>query len=156
MLPYSGMPIAELEFQGGNWWTWMQRTPFQINKGHLFYVETVDVEFFGRSDVLKMVNVETRATTTLLDDFATRRYQFHNWRLSGDILYFSAQDLERSVSVSGELDTLAVRDGLAINEFLIVRDVASARGAAAAVQDIEILRPEQPIIDTGGSPRVLF
>ena len=156
MLPYSGTPIAELELQDGNWWSWMQRTPFQINKGHLYYVATVDVPFFGRSDVLKMVNIETRTTTTLLNDFDTNRYQFHNWRLSGDTLYFSAQNLTRSVSVYGEVDTLAVRNGASMSEFLTLNDVASARGAAVAIQDIEILKPQQPLVDTGSNPRATF
>ncbi|MBV1884087.1 MAG: hypothetical protein KUG82_20775 [Pseudomonadales bacterium] len=158
MLPYDGVPKLELEL-GTNvdWWSWMGDTPFQISRGYLYYTETIDVEFLGTADVIRMMNLTTRETTTLLEPVAggDPRYQIYNWRLNGTIIYFSGLNKNGNVVVTGELDTVVIREGEDITAALTVNATASALGATSSVQDIEVLLPQQPEVDTGSSAVVL-
>ena len=161
MLPYDGVPKIELELGNDvDWWSWMGDTPFQISKGYLYYTETIDVEFLGTADVIRMMNLATRETTTLLEPGSgdDPRYQVYNWRLSGSTIYFSGLNKNGNIVVTGELDTVAIRDAEdddGIAAALTVNETASALGATSSVQDIEILVPQAPEVDTGSNPVVI-
>ena len=112
VLPYDGVPKLELTLSDNwFWWDWMRKTPFQVSKGFLYYVDTVDPgDYLGTRDVIKMVYLPDRTRSQILDT-GDERYDIYNWRLSGDILYFSALEKSTTTVVSGEIDTLKVRDG---------------------------------------------
>ncbi|MBW1691951.1 MAG: hypothetical protein JRJ70_14625 [Deltaproteobacteria bacterium] len=157
ILPYDGIPKVELSLgdDPNAWWNWMQDTPFKVSKGFLYYTEQETVEFYGERDVIKMVKLEDRASNTLLDsNDPIQRYEIYSWSLSGDTLYFSGLDLTTTTVVTGEIDTLKVRQGQPESDYLTVTETASAIGATSAVQDIEVLRPRQPETDTGSAPTV--
>ena len=159
VLPYGASPIAEVrrdETQDwGSWWASMQRTPVQIARGFVLYVENVELPRIGRVDVIRMLDLQTGEERTLLNDnLAQFRAIIFNWRLSGTTLYFSGQNLRNNDTILGELDLLAIRDGASVDSALTVRVSASASGAVAQVQDIEVLRPAVPTRDVGGAPRV--
>lgn len=155
VLPYDGVPKLELTLSDNwFWWDWMRKTPFQVSKGYLYYVDVIDPgDYLGTRDVIKMVYLPDRTTSQILDT-GDARYDIYNWRLSGDILYFSALDKSTTTVVSGEIDTLKVRDGRPVEEFLTIRETASAMGAVSQIRDIEILTPQQPDTDTGHAPAV--
>ncbi len=131
----------------------MRETPFQISKGFLYYVESEDVEYLGTRDLIKMVYLPDRTATQILDA-EDQRYEIYKWRLIGDILHFSALEKSTTTVVSGEIDTLKVRDGRPVEEFLTIRETASAIGAVCQIRDIEILTPQQPETDTESDPAV--
>lgn len=152
MLPFDGVPKVELDLGNDGWWTWMQDTPFQISRGFLYYTEEVNVPGLSTADVIRMVNLETRELTTLIDPndlSATGRYEMYNWRLSGNTLFFSALELGSNTVVTGKIDTLSVRAGDAQSEFLTIQESASASGAASKVQDIEVIAPTAPPVEAG-------
>lgn len=155
VLPYDGVPKLELTLSNNwFWWDWMRRTPFQVSKGFLYYVDTFDPgDYLGTRDVIKMVYLPDRTTSQILDT-GDERYDIYNWRLSGDILYFSALEKTTTTVVSGEIDTVKVKDGRPVGEFLTIRETASALGAVSQIRDIEILQPQQPESDTGRDPVV--
>lgn len=155
ILPYDGVPKLELTLSDNwFWWDWMRETPFQISKGYLYYVDTIDPgDYLGTRDVVKMVYLSDRTTSQILDT-GEGRYEIYSWRLSGDILYFSALNKATTTVVSGEIDTVKVRDGETVDEFLTITETASALGAVSQIQDIEILTPQQPDTDTGSAPVV--
>jgi len=131
----------------------MEDTPFKVSKGYLYYTESDTVPFFGERDVIKTVRLEDRTRDTILDSEA-QRYEIYSWSLSGNTLYFSALDLTTTTVVTGEIDTLLVRQGRPESEYLTVTETASALGATSAIQDIEVLTPQQPEQDTGSAPVV--
>jgi len=154
MLPYDGIPKIELTMdENTGWWGWMENTPFKISKGYLYYTESETVEFYGDRDVIRVVKLEDRSINALLDS-ETQRYEIYSWNLSGDTLYFSALDLTTTTVVTGEIDTLLVRQGAEETAYLSVTETASALGASSAVQDIEVLTPQAPATDTGSAPVV--
>lgn len=152
MLPFDGVPKVELDLGNDGWWTWMQDTPFQISRGFLYYTEEVNVPGLSTADVIRMVNLETRELTTLIDPNdlnATGRYEMYNWRLSGNTLFFSALELGSNTVVTGKIDTLSVRAGDDQADFLTIQESASASGAASKVQDIEVIAPTAPPVEAG-------
>lgn len=155
MLPFDGVPKVELALGSNDWWSWMQDTPFQISRGFLYYTEKVVVPGLNESDVIRMVNLETRELTTLLDpneENATGRYEMYNWRLSGNTLYFSALEMGTNTVVTGKIDTLGVRAAAAetdLSTFLTMQESATASGAASKVQDIEVIAPSAPTVEAG-------
>jgi hypothetical protein len=155
ILPYDGVPKLELTLSNNwFWWDWMRETPFQMSKGYLYYVDTIDPgDYLGTRDVIKMVYLPDRTMSQVLDGEG-QRYEIYNWRLSGDTLYFSALDKATTTVVSGEIDTVKVKDGEPASEFLTVTETASAIGAVSRIRDIEILTPKQPEVDTGSAPAV--
>ncbi len=155
MLPYDGIPKVELTLDdsAGGWWGWMENTPFKISKGYLYYTESENVEFYGDRDVIRMVKLEDRSINTILDS-ETQRYEIYSWNLSGNTLYFSALELSTTTVVTGEIDTLLVKQGSLESAYLSVTETASALGASSAVQDIEVLTPQAPATDTGSAPVV--
>lgn len=149
VLPYDAVPRVTLELGDGDWWNWMERTPFAVAKGFLYYTESVDPsDGFGKRDVIRMVRLSDRSSSTLLDD---ARYTIYNWRLTGDGLFFSGLDMQTNVVITGEIDTLKVAQGA--DDFLRITENASAMGAASAIRDIEVLRPRAPDYEAG-SPLV--
>ncbi len=154
ILPYDGIPKVELTLSDTfGWWNWMERTPFKVSKGYLYYTESETVPFYGERDVIRTVKLEDRSSNTILDDEG-QRYEIYSWNLSGDTLYFSGLDLSTTTVVTGKIDTLMVRQGALESEYLEVTETASALGASSEVQDIEILNPRQPETDTGSAPVV--
>lgn len=133
----------------------MSRTPIQIARGFVLYVENIELPRIGRVDVIRKLDLQTGEEITLLDDNLSQfRANIFNWRLSGTTLYFSGQNLRNNDTVLGELDLLAIRDGASAESALRLQISATASGAVAQVQDIEVLRPVVPTQDVGGSPRV--
>ena len=155
MLPFDGVPKVELDLGTDGWWSWMQDTPFQISRGFLYYTEEVVVPGLNEADVIRMVNLETRELTTLIDPNeanATGRYEIYNWRLSGNTLFFSALELGTNTVVTGKIDTLAVRAATAgsdLSAHLTIQESATASGAASKVQDIEVIAPSAPPVEAG-------
>lgn len=155
MLPFDGVPKVELDLGDNDWWSWMQDTPFQISRGFLYYTEEVVVPGLNEADVIRMVNLETREQTTLInpnDANASGRYEIYNWRLSGNTLFFSALELGTNTVVTGKIDTLGVRAAAAgadLSEFLTLQESATASGAASKVQDIEVIAPSAPPVEAG-------
>jgi len=66
ILPFDGVPKLELALGSNDWWSWMQNTPFQVSGDMLYYTDTVDVPYLGTSDVIIMVDLDTREQTQLL------------------------------------------------------------------------------------------
>ena len=155
MLPFDGVPKVELELGDNDWWSWMGDTPFQISRGFLYYTEEVVVPGLNEADVIRMVNLETRELTTLIDPNeanATGRYEIYNWRLSGNTLFFSALELGSNTVVTGKIDTLGVRtaaNDADLSEYLTLQESATASGAASKVQDIEVIAPSAPEVEAG-------
>ncbi|MEE9398928.1 MAG: hypothetical protein V3V23_01515 [Dehalococcoidales bacterium] len=157
ILPYDGIPKVELTLdENVGWWHWMDNTPFKVSKGYLYYTESDTVAFMGERDVIRMVKLEDRTSNTILDDSDDTRYEIYSWNLSGDTLYFSALDLKTTTVVTGEIDTLKVRQGASESEYLDITPTASGSGleATSAIQDIEVLTPSEPEVDPGGDPVV--
>jgi len=160
ILPFDAVPKLELDL-GQDWWSWMQGTPFQIANGYLYYTDTVAVPGENRSDVIKMVNLDTRDTTTLLNPVVSynpliieERYTIYNWRLNGDTLYFSALALDANNVVMGEIDTKKIFTATTEADYLTIQEAASASSAASAVQDIEVIKATA-LTDNGETPTVL-
>jgi len=154
ILPYDGIPKVELTLTDTfGWWNWMERTPFKVSKGYLYYTESDTVPYQGERDVIRTVKLEDRSSNTILDGEG-QRYEIYSWNLSDDTLYFSGLDLSTTTVVTGKIDTLKVRQGALESEYLEVTETASALGASSAVQDIEVLKPRQPESDTGSAPVV--
>jgi hypothetical protein len=159
ILPFDAVPKLELDL-GTDWWSWMQGTPFQIANGYLYYTDDVAVPRQNRSDVIRMVNLDTRDVTTLLNPVTSfnpliveERYTIYNWRLNGDTLYFSALALDANEVVMGEIDTTKVFTANTEADYLTIQQTASASGAMSAVQDIEVIKAIS-LIDDGVTPRV--
>ena len=160
ILPFDAVPKLELDL-GADWWAWMQGTPFQIANGYLYYTDTVAVPGWNRSDVIKIVNLDTRDTTTLLNPVVSynpliieERYTIYNWRLSGDTLFFSALNLDTNTAVTGVIDTKAIFTAWTEADYLTIQESASASGSASAVQDIEVINATV-LADDGDAPIVL-
>ncbi len=155
MLPFDGVPKVELDLGDDGWWSWMQDTPFQISRGFLYYTEKVVVPGLNEADVIRMVNLETRELTTLVNpnaSNATGRYEIYSWRLSGNTLFFSALELGSNTVVTGKIDTLGVRsaaEDVDLSTFLTLQESATASGAASKVQDIEVIAPTAPAVEAG-------
>ena len=152
ILPYDPVPIAELEFPditATDFWQWMDDGPFQVSGNHFYYIQTSIDPNYGNVDSIHMVRLTDRSHTELL---STLPYDIYNWRLSGNIIYFSALDITRDVVVFGSIDTTAVQQGLPTEQYLTLQDVGSVSGAISAVDDIEVLVPQPSETDPGGAP----
>lgn len=162
MLPFDPIPKAQLNLGDNDWWTWMGDTPFQISKGFLYYKETkenitVSGESLGSGDFIKIVNLDTRETSTILEPVTVddKRYDVYKWSLSGDKLYFSALNKNENVVVTATIDTVKVKQGLDVSQYLEIKNTASASGAVSQIQDIEVLKPAEPEVDTGSAPSIV-
>ena len=157
VLPYSPELKASINISG-DWWQWMDKTPAQISKGYLYYVDsianvTVKGESLGKADYIEMVNLTTLRKTSILKTKSAQdpRYDFYTWRLSGNKLYFSALDTNGNTVKTGIIDTLKVRNNA---DYLKISTMGSAKGSVTIVQDIEVLTPQTPKFDTGGEPKI--
>lgn len=160
VLPFDPVPKVQLSLSSElGWWEWFGRMPFQVAQGYLYYTEPEEVPFLGTRDVIRMVNLETRHITTVLDqgtwgDEEIQRYELYNWRLSGDTLFFSGQDLSTTSVVTGEIDTSLVRESAEDPAALEITETESATASFRAIQDIEVLRAPDESTDPGVSPTV--
>jgi hypothetical protein len=167
ILPYDPVPKAILELGDTGWWDFMDGTPFQISKGHLFYKNVAeplafDGISFGTYDSISMVNLQSLKSKTILvpTTDSDPKYKIYNWRLSGTKLYFSAVDRSSaSLVVTGIIDTVALRtagvDGTE-TDYLTIQETASALGAAAEVSDISVIQATRPENDPGGTPKAEY
>ena len=153
ILPFDAVPKVELDL-GSDWWSWMQSTPFQIANGYMYFTDDISVPGFNKADVIKMVNLDTREVTTVLNPIESyspvtigSRYTLYNWRLSDEILYFSALKLNNNTVVLGEIDTREIAGASSSADYLTIQETASAAGAASSVQDIEVIAASAPVDD---------
>lgn len=150
VLPYERTEKATITLPDStDWWSWMGKTTIQISKGYLYYVDTATVPNYGTKNIIQMVKLDTGDQTTLIENY-NARFEIYNWKLSNDILYFSAQDKQTSTVVKAEIDIQKLHAGSSESEYLTVQTVASASGAVSEIVDIEIVRPKEPNNDTGG------
>jgi hypothetical protein len=159
ILPFDGVPKLELSLGQDDWWSWMQNTPFQVSGDMLYYSDSVDVPFQGTADVIRMVDLNTRLQTELLTPDiinGTGRYEIYNWRLAGDELHFSGLKKDNNRVVTGIIDTSLFDPGVASSVYLTVNEVASAAGAASAIQDIEVIRQVSSEVDPQTAPTLTF
>lgn len=151
VLPADTTPKAVIRLPQQGWWSWMESTPIQITGGHLFYRDTLKNiahkgANIGDADVIRMVRLEDRKVTTLLesdwakDGTTAPMYDIYNWRVSGGNVHFSALNRASNTVVTGKVDTKKVQDGAEVNQYLTVVESASASGAASEIRDIEVIR----------------
>jgi hypothetical protein len=158
ILPFDGVPKLELVLGDKDWWSFMQNTPFQVTGDTLFYSASVSVNNYGTSDVIRMVDLNTRLQTQLLtaDDNGAGRYEIYNWRLAGDELHFSGLRKDGNTVVTGVIETTKFTPEAESSTYLTVTESASASGAASAIQDIEILRQVSTVVDPKTEPTPTF
>ena len=151
VLPYREDPLVTLPAS-------LQNMDMQISKGYLYYV---DVQKHPAGDYADRHIIQVRrladghTTALLADSNWQQRYRVFNWRISGDVLTFSAFDNNTTAVVMGEIDTLTVRRTGAPERALELRSLDSALEGVATIRDIEILRPRIPEADYGGNPRLV-
>ena len=154
ILPYDPVPKAELDIGNDGWWSWMEGTTFQVAKGYLFYVEEWESSFYGELDKIRMVRLHDRETTSIFDysnddlDAGYSRMTVYTWRLSGDILYFSALDNKDNKLYQGEIDVVKLKAGDSEENYLTLTAAASALGSSASIRDIEVVKPQQVEYDS--------
>ena len=154
ILPYDPVPKVELDLGDEYWWDWMEGTTFQVAKGYLFYVEEWESPFYGELDKIRMVRLHDRETTSIFDysnddlDAGASRMTVYTWRLSGDILYFSALDNKDNKLYQGEIDVVKLKAGASEEDYLTLTAAASALGASASIRDIEVVKPQQVEYDS--------
>ncbi len=152
ILPYQPDPIVTLPAA-------LLDMNMQISKGHLYYMEENrhSAGLFGPRHTIQVRRLEDGHTIPLLadDDWSTHRYRLFNWRISGDLLTFSAFNQATSEVYIGEINTFRVRRTGDPDQFLNLHKLGSARGAMANIRDIEVLRPQTPEHDYGGEPAVV-
>jgi hypothetical protein len=159
ILPFDGVPKLELSLGNNDWWSWMQNTPFQVSGDLLYYTDTVDVPFLGTSDVIIMVDLNTREKTQLLtpnNSTGEGRYEIYNWRLAGSELHFSGLKKDNNTVVTGLINTDLFDPDAASDTYFEITEVASAAGAASAIQDIEVIRQVSTEVDPATEPTMTF
>ncbi len=157
LLPYDASPKATCK--GGSsvdWWTAMNGMDFQVSKGHAYYVEKESHPsgVYSPRQVIKIADFSGGVVTLLGDDQWSQRYEIFAWKLVGDVLYFSGVDDSTSTMVSGRIDTVKLRNGEPASSYLTVNEVASVSGTSSEIQDMEVLKPQTPAVDTGDHPVV--
>lgn len=166
LMPFLEVPKASIELGRENWRDQARRTRLLMSRGFLFYRERQD-DFvhngssYGAYDSIVVMNLNTRQERRILvpetpDD---GRFTLHRWQLSGDTLYFSALDNSRNSTVMGEIDVIGLSQAdhdTPAEDFLSLRETATALGAATEVRQITVVRPLRPEGDIGGQPNVRF
>jgi hypothetical protein len=99
--------------------------------------------------------VDGELTTMLDGDWLTERYEISTWKLSGNIIYFSGFDKANSQMISGEVDTLQLKQGLNTEDYLTITASASIVGDNNVINDYEVLQTSAPDNFTGGEPRIV-
>ncbi|MDX1342097.1 MAG: hypothetical protein R3227_07080 [Reinekea sp.] len=159
ILPFDGVPKLELALGTNDWWYWMQNTPFQVSGDLLYYKDTVDVPYLGTSDIIVMVDLNTREHTELLmPNMSTGvgRYEIYNWRLAGKELHFSGLKKDNNTVVTGVIDTALFDPDVAESVYFELTEVASAAGASSAIKDIEVIRQVSNETDPATEPTMTF
>lgn len=157
ILPYSKATFARFNV-GSNWWGYFDngQRNIQLSKGYAFYLEDQEHGAYGKRTNIKAVRMVDGELTTMLDgDWAAERYEISTWKLSGDTIYFSGFDTANSQMIAGEVDTLKMKQGLAVDEYLTIGASASIVGANNVIDDYEVLRASAPDNFTGGNPRIV-
>ena len=151
VLPYAGTPKASVKLASQDWWTAMNGVDTQVSKGYAYMAEkekNVSGIYSDRT-IIKVFNFSDGTIAKLLSDDAwSQRYEIYAWKLVGDMINFSGFDTTTSKMVMGTIDTIKVKNGEPSSSYLNVKPVASAAGASAKVQDMEVLKPSQPVNDT--------
>ncbi|MEO5335217.1 MAG: hypothetical protein H7839_24670 [Magnetococcus sp. YQC-5] len=113
LMPYQNTAKAKFDSPMSG----LLRNPaIQISQGYLYYLDKIDPsDGTGNKDVIHKIDLYTGTKETLLSD---RRYELHAWRLSGRALHFSGQDLKTMKLISGQIDTLKVRQGLPVDQYM--------------------------------------
>lgn len=157
ILPYSKATFARFNV-GNSWWGYFDngQRNIQLSKGYAFYLEDEDHSAYGTRTNIKAVRMVDGELTTLLDgDWATERYEISTWKLSGDTIYFSGFDTANSQMIAGQVDTLKMKQGLSVDEYLTIDASASIVGENNIIDDYEVLRASAPDNFTGGNPRIV-
>ena len=163
VLPYLSTPRFELELKG-NWWDLMNGVDIQISKGYVYYIqkESHVTGSFSDRDTIVIQRLSDGKKSVLLNSTETissflnwpDRYSIYNWKLVENTLHFSGFDELNSKVVTGEIDTVKVKQGLAASEYLTIKVAASALGENATIRDLEVLGAKEPESDTGSAPVV--
>lgn len=154
VLPYNAVPRFEIDIPWeSSWWHFMDNTPFQISNGYLYYKDSVGVDSYGTADVIKIHNLETRETKQILKTTNELRFEIYNWKLSDNILYFSALNKAKNEVVTGEIDTTKITDG-DNPEAISINTSLSAIGAVSTVSDIEVIPSKTTEPNSEESPKI--
>jgi hypothetical protein len=155
ILPANRKPKLEIKLADDSpdaWWKVIKDAPFQISGGYLYYVDKYDgKDFYGLRDVIAMVRLQDLKTTLVLAD---GRYEIYGWTLSGGILYFSAQDLNLTKVVTGEIDTVKVQNGAVQTDYLKRQETTSALDSTAKILDIQPLVTPVPEVQISDPPAI--
>lgn len=154
ILPYNAVPRFEIDIPWeSSWWHFMDNTPFQISNGYLYYKDSVEVDSYGTADVINIHNLETRETKQILKTTKELRFEIYNWKLSDNILYFSALNKAKNEVVTGEIDTTKITEG-DNSEAISINTSLSAIGAVSAVSDIEVIPSKTTEPNSEESPKI--
>jgi len=157
ILPYSSATFARFNI-GNDWWGYFDngQRSIQLSKGYAFYLEDEKHGAYGTRTNIKAVRmVDGELTTMLNGDWTTERLEISTWKLSGDTIYFSGFDSANSQMISGQVDTLKMKEGLAVKEYLTIKASASIVGENNVIEDYEVLNASAPTNFTGGNPRIV-
>lgn len=160
MLPYSSATYAEFRI-GNDWddyWRFFDngQRDVQVAKGFAYYIEDKEHPDFGVRSVIRAVRlVDGLRVDILEDDDWFQRYDIYNWKLAGDRLIFTGFDKNTSTSITGRIDTVAMKQGAAEADFLTITQTASVLSDSGKIEDLEVLRGTAPDVFTGGNPKVV-
>ncbi|KGJ94923.1 hypothetical protein [Colwellia psychrerythraea] len=157
ILPYSKATFARFNV-GSNWWGYFDngKRNIQLSKGYAFYLEDESHNAYGKRTNIKAVRMVDGELTTMLDgEWTTERYEISTWKLSGDIIYFSGFDSANSQMIAGQVDTLKMKQGASVDEYLTIGASASIVGENNVIEDYEVLRASESDNFTGGNPRIV-
>ena len=152
ILPYDPAPKASVNLESEDWWSFAQSAQIQIANGYLYYQSEKLVRGQGYQDILNATSLATGKTLTLFENGS--RYDIYRWKITNGIMYVSARDLDKSIVVSAEIDTNKLKRGSGENEYLSIKESASAVGDISAIKDIEIVKPIEPESPTGIYPQI--
>lgn len=156
ILPYQQDPVDTISVGSQAVFPW-SGLPVQISKGYMYFVCEIDPnDGYGTRDTINARGMSSGKQIQILSD---KRYEIYSWKQNGggDKLYFTARDKSATSAtiLSGVIDTNKLRQGYAESQYLTITTVASALGAAAQVNDIEVLTPKSPVVDPGYAPVII-
>lgn len=158
ILPYSEDEITH--FQVPDEQQYGQGTSVQISNGYAYYVEEQNHPAYGERDVIRATRIVGGETLTMIDgdgsydeQFHTMRVKVDTWKLVDDVIYFTGFEQVKSAMVSGEIDTLKLKQGLPEDDYLTYREIASVVDEATNIRDMVVLGSQKPE-NSGGNPMV--
>lgn len=157
ILPYQTEPLLTLNMGNQQLWDWIRRTNIQVQGDTLFYVEPIEVPFYGIAHTINMLDVNTLEETVLLtpsDVNYSGRYNISNWKIAGNELHFSALKLDDNSVTMGKIDIEAFEQGNPKDSYLSLTEVASATEAVNQIIDIEILKSNADSEDPYAAPTI--